>query len=222
MSQVELIASLKKSIVDCDEESAKRHAEKILKLRIDPLTAIREAISPAARIVGERFERGEFYLADILLAAEAMKSATSILLTGVSERVKTDLESKKLGKVVVATVSGDIHDIGKNIVATMFSVSDFTVHDLGRDRPSMEIINRALETGADIIALSALMTTSMPSQKEVIDLLTAMGIRNRFAVIVGGGPTTKEWADQIGADAWAKDASGAVRVAQDIAKGRRR
>jgi methanogenic corrinoid protein MtbC1 len=128
--------------------------------------------------VGERFERGEFYLADVLLAAEAMKSATGILLTGLSERVKTDLESKKLGKVVVATVSGDIHDIGKNIVATMLSVNDFTVHDLGRDRPSMEIINRALETGADIIALSALMTTSMPSQKEVIDLLTAMGIRN--------------------------------------------
>jgi len=222
MNQVELIASLKKSITDCDEESAKRHAEKILKLRIDPLTAIREAVSPAARIVGERFERGEFYLADILLAAEAMKSATSILLTGVSERIKTDLESKKLGKVVVATVSGDIHDIGKNIVATMLSVNDFTVHDLGRDRPSMEIINRALETGADIIALSALMTTSMPSQKEVIDLLTAMRIRNRFAVIVGGGPTTKEWADQIGADAWAKDASEAVRVAQDIAKMRRR
>jgi len=222
MSHEELIGRLKKSIIDCDEETAKRHAEKILKLRIDPITVISETVSPAARIVGERFERGDYYLADILLAAEAMKSATNILLSGVSEKVKADLERKKLGKVLIATVSGDIHDIGKNVVGTMLSVADFTVYDLGRDRPSMEIINRALETEADIIALSALMTTSMPSQKEVIDLLHAMGIRNRFVVIVGGGPTTKEWADQIGADGWAKDASEAVRVAQNLAKRRRR
>jgi len=222
VSHEELIAELKNSIVNCDEGSANRAANTILKRKIDPITAIREAVSPAARIVGERFEKGEYYLADILLAAEAMKSTTNILLTGVGQKAKTELETKKLGKVVIATVSGDVHDVGKNIVATMLSVSDFTVYDAGRDRPSMEIINRAVETGSDIIALSALMTTSMPSQKEVIDLLNAMGIRRRFAIIVGGGPTTKEWAREIGADGWAKDASEAVRVAQGLAKKRRR
>lgn len=213
-----MINKLKKAVIEGDEEAAKSIANEILRAGMDPLKVIEESILPAAKIVGEKFEKGEYYLPRLMLAADTMKAAIDILTSEISEKRKMELEAKKSGTVVIATVSGDIHDIGKNIVALLLEVNGFRVHDLGRDVDSMEIIRRALEVKANIIALSALMTTSMPAQKEVIDMLKAMKARDKFIVMVGGGSTTKEWATEIGADGWAENAEEAVRLAQELVK----
>ncbi|MFQ6077213.1 MAG: B12-binding domain-containing protein, partial [Candidatus Bathyarchaeia archaeon] len=162
-----MIRKLSQSVVEYDEEAAKKAAEEILRAGIDPLMAIEEGISPAARIVGEKFEKGEYFLPHLLLAAEAVKVASDILTAGLRMKDRLEMEAKGLGDVVIATVSGDIHDIGKNIVALLLSVNGFKIHDLGRDVESMAIVQRAIDVKADIIALSALMSTTLPSQREV-------------------------------------------------------
>lgn len=222
MGEHDLIEMLKGSIINCDEEKAKAAAEKILAAGIDPVRAVNEGISPAAKIVGEKFEKGEYFLTHLMLAGEAMKAATEILMSKISEEEKERITSKRVGSVVLATVSGDIHDIGKNIFGLLLSVNGFKVYDLGKDVDSMTIVEKARETNADIIALSALMTTTMPAQKEVIDLLKAMGIREKFIVMVGGGSTTKEWAEEIGADGWAETAEEAVSLAKQLIEKKKR
>jgi len=222
MSENDLVERLRQSIIDCDEEKAKEVANKILRVGMDPVKAVEEGISPAAKVVGERFEKGEYFLTHLMLAGEAMKSASEILMRGISEEKKEEMKSKRIGTAVVATVSGDIHDIGKNILVLLLTVNGFTVYDLGKDVDSMTIIEKAREVEADIIALSALMTTTMPAQKEVIDILKAMGIRNNFIVMVGGGSTTKEWAEEIGADEWAETAEKAVTLARKLIEEKRR
>lgn len=215
-----MIGRLGRSVVEFDEGAAKEAAEEILRAGVDPLRAIEEGISPAARIVGEKFEKGEYFLPHLLLAAEAVKAASDILTAELRMKDRLEMEARRLGDVVIATVSGDIHDIGKNIVALLLSVNGFRVHDLGRDAESMAIVQRAIDVEADIIALSALMSTTMPSQREVIEILRAMGVRERFVVMVGGGSTTREWAEEIGADGWAETAEKAVELAQNLIRGR--
>lgn len=146
-------------------------------------------------------------------SAEAMKSATRVLTVGLEAGVR--LKSKK-AKVVLGTVSGDIHDIGKNIVGLLLEANGFEVHDIGKDVQSMRFIEKAEEVGADIIALSSLMTTTRPAQKDVIDLLKAMNLRKKYVVMVGGAPTSREWAEEIGADGWAETANEAVIRAQNL------
>jgi len=216
MNGNDLIEKLKKSIIDCNEEEAKRIANEILAAGIDPVKAVNEGISPAAKVVGEKFEKGEYFLTHLMLAGEAMKAASEILMSKLSEEEKERVSAEKGGSVVLATVSGDIHDIGKNILGLLLSVNGFKVYDLGKDVDAMTIVQKAIETKADIIALSALMTTTMPAQKEVIDLLKAMGVRDKFIVLVGGGSTTKEWAEEIGADGWAETAEEAVSLAKRL------
>ena len=216
-----LIEKLKKSIIDCDEEEAKRIANEILAAGIDPVKAVNEGISPAAKVVGEKFEKGEYFLTHLMLAGEAMKAASEILMSKLSEKEKERVSAEKVGSVVLATVSGDIHDIGKNILGLLLSVNGFKVYDLGKDVDAMTIVQKAIEAKADIIALSALMTTTMPAQKEVIDLLKAMGVRDKFVVLVGGGSTTKEWAEEIGADGWAETAEEAVSLAKMLMEKKR-
>ena len=216
MNGNDLIEKLKKSIIDCNEEEAKRIANEILAAGIDPVKAVNEGISPAAKVVGEKFEKGEYFLTHLMLAGEAMKAASEILMSKLSEEEKERVSAEKGGSVVLATVSGDIHDIGKNILGLLLSVNGFKVYDLGKDVDAMTIVQKAIETKADIIALSALMTTTMPAQKEVIDLLKAMNVRDKFVVLVGGGSTTKEWAEEIGADGWAETAEEAVSLAKRL------
>lgn len=210
---------LKQAIIDGDNESARSVSKDIIVEGIDPLEAINEAVIPAARIAGERFEKGEFFLPHLLLAADAMKAAIDVLTTGMSDATKEELG--KEGTVVIATVEGDIHDIGKNIVALLLEVNGFQVHDLGRDVNSLEVIRRAMDVKADIIALSSLMTTSMPSQRDVIEMLEAMDIRDRFIVMIGGGSVTNEWAIEIGADRYSETAEGAVKLAKEALRKKR-
>lgn len=213
---------LAEAIMNGDEETAKKVSEEIAKSGADCLAVIEEYLSPAMKRVGEKFEKGEYFLTNLMLSAEAMKSATGILTANLDKDARNRLKGETQGVVVVGTVAGDVHDIGKNILSLLLQVNRFEVHDLGKDVPSMSFVEEAQEIDAAIIALSSLMTTTRPAQKDVIDLLKGMSLRNRFAVMVGGAPTTKQWAEEIGADSWAETAEEAVSVAQRIMKERRK
>lgn len=188
---------------------------------MDTLKVIEEGVTPAAKIVGEKFEKGEYFLPEVLLASDAMKASVDVLLAKTSLREKEEIQRKKLGKVVIATVKGDIHDIGKTILSLLLEVNNFVVYDLGRDVDSMAIIQRAMEVNADIIALSALMSTTRGTQKEVIDLLGGMGAGGRFIVMVGGGSVDSKWFETIKADGWTQTASEAVELAKELIRRRK-
>jgi corrinoid protein of di/trimethylamine methyltransferase len=165
------------------------------------------------REIGDRFERGEVFLPEMLMAAEAFKAAMDVLEPEIQAR-QAELASS--GTVLLSTVRGDVHNIGKNIVGTVLETSGFKVVDAGVDNPTLEIVERAESAGADIIALSSLMTTTMPAQREVIETLKEMNLRDRFAILVGGGPVNQEWAQEIGADGYGKSAIEAAAQARAL------
>ena len=209
---------LAEAVINGDEEAAKSLAAEIVKSGADRLEAIERYLSPAMQRVGEKFEKGEYFLTNLMLSAEAMKSATGILTADMDKESRGRLKGETKGVVVVGTVAGDIHDIGKNILSLLLQANGFEVHDLGKDVSTMNFVEKAQEVNAGIIALSSLMTTTRPAQKDVIELLKAMGVRDRYVVMVGGAPTTNEWAKEIGADGWAETAEEAVRVAETSMK----
>lgn len=211
----EIYKKLSEAVVTGDKTLIKTYAEEALKAGVDPLDAIENGLSPGMKIVGNKFMNGELFLPEMLMAADAFNTAMVIFKPAI-EAVKKQL--KCTGKVVLATVKGDIHAIGKNIVATVLETNGFEVIDLGVDQHSLEIIEQAKKNKADIIALSALMTTTMPAQKEVINMLKEFGIRDKFMVVVGGGPVNKEWAREIGADGYGENAFEAVDVMSKIMK----
>ncbi len=200
--------SLRTAILEGDKDQAVAIGEDLAANAEDILEAVNVA-SGVIREVGDQFGAGELFLPEMVLAAEAMQA----FMDEVTPRLEADAGSAQAtGKVVIGTVQGDIHSIGKNIVATMLSASGYEVVDLGVNVVPMEAIEAAENTGASIIGLSALMTTSMPYQKEVVDLLDALNQRDDFWVIVGGGPVTREYAHDIGSNGWAPDAAVAVQV----------
>jgi len=211
---------LKKFVINGQEDAAQKTASEILNAGVDPLEVIEMSLSSAMITVGEKFEKGEYFLPDLMSAAAAMQAATHVLTAEMKEESKEKLKAKKIGRVVVGTVSGDIHDIGKNILALLLEANRFDTYDLGKDVDSMKFIEKAAEVQADIIALSALMTTTKPAQKEVIEFLNEMRLGDRYIVMVGGAPTSKEWAEEIGADGWAETAEQGVKLAQTLIRDR--
>jgi len=211
---------LKEFVISGKEEDAEKTAIEILKAGADPLEVVEKTLSSAMKLVGEKFERGEYFVPELLCAAAATEVAVRVLTGEMKEESKEKLKARKIGKVIIGTVSGDIHDIGKNILALLLEANGFDIYDLGRDVDSMKFIEKGTEVQADIIALSALMTTTRPAQKEVIEFLNEMGLRGEYIVMVGGAPTSKEWADQIGADGWAETAEQGVRLAQTLIRKR--
>jgi len=211
---------LKQFVISGKEEDAKKTAIEILKAGADPLEVVEKTLSSAMKLVGEKFERGEYFVPELLCAAAATEVAVRVLTGEMKEESKEKLKARKIGKVIIGTVSGDIHDIGKNILALLLEANGFNIYDLGRDVDSMKFIEKGTEVQADIIALSALMTTTRPAQKEVIEFLNEMGLRSEYIVMVGGAPTSKEWADQIGADGWAETAEQGDRLAQTLIRKR--
>jgi corrinoid protein of di/trimethylamine methyltransferase len=197
-------------------EDAERAAREVLDAGMNPMRVLEMELFPIMKSVGEKFEKGEYFLTDLMSAADAMRAASRILESKIRAEGRGEMPTTRTGKLVIGTVSGDIHDIGKNIVALLLEVNGFDIDDLGKDVESMKFIERAQELQADIVAVSALMTTTKPAQKEVMDLLNEMRIRDKHVVMVGGAPTSREWADQIGADGWAETADQAVRVAQKL------
>lgn len=177
---------------------------------LDPGTILDEALIPGIREVGEQFRRYEVYLPEMMMAADAWQEGMDLLEPLLAA---LGLRGEAKGKVVLGSVMGDVHSLGKNIVATMLQTSGFEVVDLGIDVPAVRFVEEAEKIGADIIALSALMTTTMPQQRDVIEYLEARGNRARYYVMVGGGPTNAEWAEQIGADGYGQTAADAVNLA---------
>jgi len=211
---------LKELVINGQEEAAEKTAIEILKAGMDPLEVIEKTLSSAMKLVGEKFERGEYFVPELLCAAAAMEAAVRVLTAEMKEDSKEELKARKIGKVVIGTVSGDIHDIGKNILALLLEANGFDIYDLGRDVDSMNFVEKGTEVQADIIALSALMTTTRPAQKEVIEFLSEMRLRDKYIVMVGGAPTSREWAEEIGADGWAETAEQGVRLAQILIRDR--
>jgi corrinoid protein of di/trimethylamine methyltransferase len=183
-------------------------ARKYLDEGKDPLEMI-AALTETMNKLGELFARLEIFLPQLILAGEALTASVDILRPKIMEAGE---QGAPKGKVVIGVVKGDLHEIGKNIVKLMLDTNGFEVKDLGYDVDSITFIKEAEAMGADIIGASSLMTTTMPGQKEIIELLKEKGIRDRYKVVIGGAPTGKEWADQIGADLWCEDATSAPKM----------
>jgi corrinoid protein of di/trimethylamine methyltransferase len=209
----ELLAQISQSLVDGDPDATFALTQKGLASGVEPMKIIREGLMHGMNIVGENFASGEFYLPDLIIAAEGMKRAMEILEPELHARQQT-LESP--GTVVIGTVKGDIHEIGKSLVATMLSANGFKVYDLGVDVSIPNFVEKIKETKANLVGLSALLTTTMTMQREIIKALVANGVREQVKVIVGGAPVTKSWAEEIGADGYAEDAMGAVHLAKKL------
>ncbi len=203
------------AVVEGDDVSVVEYVQEALQAGESPLRILNEGLMPGADIVGKRFEEGEYFLPDLMLAGRALKAAMEILKPLLAAAAAADATFKK-AKIVIATVQTDIHDIGKNIVASMLAAAGYDVIDLGVDVPLNSIIDKAEETKAEIIALSALLTTSMPYMKDLVDLLQARGLRQKYRVMVGGASVTPEWAESIGADGTGRDAVEAVRLARRL------
>lgn len=200
MDKEELMDKLTKAICDGDEETASQATQEALSSGIEPLEAIHQA-SKGLQLLGERYERFEVFLPELILGADAMKVCVDILLPHMRMEQKA---KASLGSVVIGTVCGDIHDVGKNLVASMLSIGGFHVYDLGCDVPVKRFVEKAEEVKAKIIALSALMTTSANYQREVIKYLKDAGLRDKYYIVVGGAPITPDWTSQIGADGHAR------------------
>lgn len=209
--QKDLIDSLREAIIAIDAERANEVAQKIVDKNIAPKIAIKYSIGQAAEILGKKFDCGEVFLPHLVMAGDIMEEVSSILEKNIPME---ELTKKKT--IVIATVQGDVHSVGKNLVAVMLRSAGFVVNDMGVDVASATIIQRAKEVKADMIALSSLLTTTMPYQKEVIDDLVSMGMRDKFKVIIGGGPVTRQYADLIKADGYGADAIGAVEEARKL------
>jgi len=210
MSSVEkeIFFNLEKAIVEGDEKAAKGLAEEGLKKGLDPNDLIMKSCLKGMEIVGDKYKRREYFIPEVLLSAGAMTDAVDTL------RPHVKLERGPTGVVVIGTIEGDVHDIGKNIVKIMLQAGGFKVIDLGRSVILKDFVEKAKENNANIIAMSALMTTTSPGMKKVVDMLKEQGIRDKFKVMIGGAPTSDDYAKKIGADGWAKDAVMAVDVAR--------
>lgn len=211
----EHLEKIQAAIIDGDSDVAGEGTQAALEAGVDPLKILNEGLMSGASEVGKRFESGEFFLPELMLAGRALKAAMEIVKPALLEKY-SGAESQVKGRVVSATVQTDIHDIGKNIVGSMLTAAGFEVTDMGVDVPIKSIIDKAEELGANIIALSALLTTSMPFIKDLIETLKARGLREKYIVLVGGASVTEEWARGIGADGTARNAADAVRLARQV------
>lgn len=213
MNKEEIYEKLKTAITEMDEDMAEEAANEALAAGMDPLECISEGLSAGMQIMSDLFDEGEAFVPELLMASEAFEVAVGILTGNMSDEEKNNA---KEGVVVIHTVCGDIHDIGKNIVKTMLAANNFEVHDLGRDVPVEDVIEKAKAVKADVICGSALMTTTMPSQREEVELLVEEGIRSQFICMYGGAPVSAEWVEKIGADAYTDTATEAVVVAKKL------
>ena len=197
-----------------EDERVLSAVKKALEMKIDPSEIIENGIAKGLRIIGEKFGREELFLTDLIGAAEPARKAVRELL---EPEVKKKAEKmKSLRKVVLGTVQGDIHSIGKNIVGAMLFAAGFEVIDLGEDVPAVEFVKKSKEVHADLVGASALLTITLPGQKKIVDALKATGMRNKVKTIFGGAPCTPEWVQEIGGDGYAGNAMEAVRVAKQL------
>ena len=208
----QVLDELALSVEQIDSDKVITLVQKAIDSGIDPAEIVERGIAKGLRQVGERFERGETFLTDLVGSAAAAKEAMDRILT--PAMAKTRKTQRSLGRVVLGTVSGDIHDIGKNIVAAMLFAAGFEVVDLGSDVSVNTFVARSNEAQAKIVGSSALLSTTLPVQRDIIDEFTKKGTRDKYKLLVGGAPATEKWAKDIGADGYAPNAVDAVKVAK--------
>jgi corrinoid protein of di/trimethylamine methyltransferase len=209
----DLLAKITASLVEGDPDGTVTLTQQALEAGLGPMDVINQGLTPGMEIVGEKFESGEYFLPHLIIAASGMQQAMALLEPELRAREQA---VQVAGTVVIGSVAGDIHEIGKSLVATMLSANGFEVHDLGVDVPTETFVRRVRETGANVLGLSALLTTTMTVQREIIEALTEAGIREGVKVIVGGAPVSQSWSDTIGADGYAEDAVGAIALAKKL------
>ena len=210
----DIITQLTTAIIEGETEQVVALTRQALAAGLEPMAIIDQGLIPGMDIVGEKFSSGEFFLPNLIISANGMQEAMKLLEPELSARQQV---RKSAGKVVIGTVHGDIHEIGKSLVATMLSANGFQVYDLGVDVPVETFLAKIRETDATLLGLSALLTTTMVVQREIIAALKQAGLRERVKVMVGGAPVTRSWAEEIGADGYAEDAIGAVAMAKQLA-----
>jgi corrinoid protein of di/trimethylamine methyltransferase len=213
MNQQAMFENLAEAIIDGDQNAAKENAQKAVNEGLDPLVVVDQGLSKGMEVVGARFEKGEAFLPELLMASDTFNAAMEILKPMLEANKQ---KMSKLGTFLLATVKGDQHNIGKDIVATVLETKGFEVVDIGIDQSTLNIIEAAQNHKADFIGLSSVMTTTMPYQKEVIDTLMEMGLREKIFVLVGGGPVSQKWANEIGADGYGDTAMDAVSVSKSL------
>jgi len=209
---MKLMEQIIEATVAGDQECCVSLAKQVLAQGVDPLQAIEEGFSRGMSIVGERFARMEYYLPELLRCADAMKAAMEVLRPHLGE----GQQAGGRGSIVLGTIQGDLHDLGKNIVRTMLEVSGFTVHDLGCNVPVRQFVDQAEQQRADIIAASAILTITMAYMPDLVNLVGETGARGRFKIMLGGAPVTPEFAAKAGADGYGENAAQAVDVAKSL------
>ena len=214
MSEEEIVDGLRNAIANYDEESVKRLANKVIEKEIDPLTAIQDGLVKGINEVGEKFGAKEIFLSELMVAAEACLVGLNLLKPLVT--TSTSKHLKPVGKVVIGTVYGDIHFIGKNLVATMLEANGFEVYDIGEDQSVEAFVNKAEEVEADIVGASALTTTTRLEQKKIVKALREKGLKTK--VMIGGAVVDDAWAETVGADGYAKNLQEAVVLAKQLMK----
>ena len=215
MAQDELFIRMTEAVIDGEKERAVELAQEALHLEIPPLEAINKGYIVGIQKVGELFEKGDFFLPELVMGAEAMQAALAVLEPELKRRHQ---KRERLGSAIAGTVEGDIHQIGKRLVCTMLVANGFDVLDLGPDVAAETFIEKVRELQPDLLLLSALMTTTMPEQRSVIEALKGAGLRDRVKVMVGGAAVSPSWAEEIGADGYAENAIEAVEVAKGLVK----
>jgi len=208
----EMFEKLAQTVIDGEPEDAAELAQQALDQGLDALNCINKGLSPGIDEVGELFATGEYYLPDLILGGDAMKAALEILEPALAGGQNREI----LGRVVLGTVEGDLHKIGKTLVGTMLTANGFEVIDIGVDQPASEFVAAVKEHEATLVGASALLTTTMLHQQEVVEALKEAGLSDQVKVIIGGAPITENWAKEIGADGYAEDAIGAVAVAKEL------
>ncbi len=205
----EMYRKLAQAVIDGEPEQAEERAKQALDQGLDPLACINKGLTPGINRVGELFSTGEYFLPDLVIGSDAMKAALAVL----EPALVGDQERETLGRVVLGTVEGDIHEIGKTLVGVMLTANGFDVTDIGADKSAAEFVAAAKENGATIVGASALLTTTMSEQQRIIEALREAGLRDQVKVMVGGAPVSQSWADRIGADGYAENAMTAVALA---------
>ena len=209
----EMFSAMAQSIIDGDPDRSAELAQAAVAKGINPLDAINQGFIQGVNQVGDAFSAGEAFIPQLVMGGEAMKAAINVLEPELERRGQ---KREVLGKVVLATGEGDIHDIGKTLVGTMMAAAGFEVYDLGVDVPNSSIADKAREVDADIVGISALLTTTMVNQRDLIKVLEDAGMRDKVYVMVGGSPVTRKWQEDIGADGFSEDAAGAVLAAKAL------
>ncbi|MGD2252509.1 MAG: corrinoid protein [Anaerolineales bacterium] len=211
----DILNQLTQSLIDGQPDMTLELTQGAIQAGIEPMAIIDDGLVPGMDVVGQKFADGEFFLPHLVIAGSAMQKAMALLQPELEKRQQS---VTRYGKVVIGTVKGDIHEIGKMLVAILLSVSGFEVHDLGVDVATEDFVSKVKETGATMVGLSALLTTTMTFQREVIEALAEADLRGQVKVMVGGAPVSQAWADSIGADGYAEDAKAAVALAKHLAE----